>query len=120
MNSLKGPYLTRRKLVKILRWLRNKEFKIKVIYEYNNSVGGHESRKHSGIIRKFSVKDEEGLYKVNICFDDGYEMCEWLNSDYEFYYKFHPKHLELTYNNSGPYCYFIIDILDYEISKEHK
>lgn len=120
MISLKGPYVTRRKVVKILSWLRNREFRVKVIYEYNNSIGGHQVRQHSGVIEKFSIKDEDGEYKVNIIFNDGYEMCEWLNSYYEFYYKFHPKHMELVYNNSGPFCYFIIDVLNDEITKEHK
>lgn len=118
--SLKGPYVTRRKLMKIFSWLRNKKFTLKIVYEYNNSMCMNERREYTGIIDKFSILDDhDGCYKIDIQFTDGNKLSEWINCSYEFTYKFHPKHIEMSYCNSGPYCYFIVDVIDDNITIKH-
>lgn len=102
--------VTAKKLKRIFRWIRNRRFKVTVIYEYNNSIGHCVKRKYTGIVEKFNVTDYEGAYKVEIEFDTGEKAEEWLNSWWEFYGKFNPEMVVLRYCNSGPYCYYGIKV----------
>lgn len=110
MQNLKGVWVTRNKIKRIFRWICNKKFKVTIVYEYNNSLGGYKKRKYTGIIKKFKVEDCDGEYKIKFEFETGERGEEWISSSWEFASKYNPKWVVLSYNNSGPYCYFGIKI----------
>lgn len=105
-RSMKGREITAAKLRRVFRWARNKKFALKIKYVYANSIGNEIEREYYGIIKSFQVQDCEGTYKVNIQFENGEEMEEWLVSWHEFAESFNPEKVILYYNNSGPLCWF--------------
>lgn len=107
---MKGVEVTRQKLKRIFCWIRNRKFRVVIVYEYNNSMGHYDKRKYTGIIKDFEIIDYDGVYKVRFEFDTGEKGEEWLNSSWEFAGKFNAEMLILRYCNSGPYCYFGIKI----------
>lgn len=118
-RSMKGREITAAKLRRIFRWARNKKFALKIKYVYENSIGGGFERDYYGVIKSFMVESYEGTYKVNIKFENGKEMEEWLVSWHEFAGSFNPERVVLRYKNSGPLCWFSMRKLTEEEIKEY-
>lgn len=119
-RSMKGREITAAKLRRVFRWARNKRFALKIKYVYQDSRGcGDFERDYYGIIKSFLVESYEGTYKVNIKFEDGKEMEEWLVSWHEFAESFNPERVVLCYKNNGPLCWFSMRQLTEEEIKKY-
>lgn len=112
--------VTYRKMRRIIRWLKNKQFPLKIVYEYNNSIGDCERREYYGTIVDFKfVKYDDNLgWMLNLTFDNGAILEEHFNVSWEFCriednnccYDY--RAVAMRYCNSGPYCYFMIKRTD--------
>lgn len=85
------------------KYFKNK--KVKITYEYNNSLGDHEIREYVGMYDKINVRE------VKISSGNNY-IIEFLKNDVVVFEQDFQHHAEFTglgsieECNSGPYCYF--------------
>lgn len=117
-NKANRYSVSAKKLRRILRWLRNRQIRVCITFNWINSIQMSQHRRHIGVIKDFTVttKDFGDIkdFNIHIKFDNGTEMEETLGD----YWEFNPrnpdkmKRCELMHCNSGPYCGFIIKRLD--------
>jgi len=100
--------VTRKRLVRMLRWFRNKGQTIKVQYQYNNSNGAHMERQHVGVLESFTVTTEDLIiekdFVIKLKFKGDHNTVEETLSDYWEFTGLG----QMQMCNSGPYCYFTV------------
>ena len=105
-------YCKRKHIRKIFNWIKNKQFNVKITECYNNSLGFNNVRTYEGIISEIKMPYEGYCeYQILITFKNGSKADIWLNTEYEFTEKFNMDRLLIKYLNSGPYCYFKIEVV---------
>ncbi len=104
-------YISRRKLIKTLKYITNKKFKITVIDDHDCSFSGMRyTNKCTGIIKKFSINTyEDAEIKLIIDFTDNITMEVWLDNMYYLEHFDLNDYIEYdTDNGDGTYSYFKI------------
>ena len=102
-------YITQGKLNRMCRYFRNK--RVKICFEYANSIGDNDIREIVARYDKFELKVEHGAY------GSFYVITFW-SKDVEIFYQELDQSAYFTgvgkiqYCNSGPYCYFSIEKVD--------
>lgn len=104
-------YMKRKDVRRMMNYIRNKKKKVTIIDEYNNSMCVHEERKHTGIVKYYTLsKIEPDVCSCDYClaveFEDGYVFEIWLDTSYQLLSKYNDKQFIAGFINAGPWCYF--------------
>jgi hypothetical protein len=92
---------TKGRINRMFKYFRNKRVRIR--YEYNNSLGHHFIRKQTLKYDTFEILSDGEFYNV-ILYSNGTQVFE---QDFNIYWEFTGLG-KMKLCNSGPYCYFVI------------
>ena len=112
---MKEDYISRRKLVKTLKYITNRKLNVTLIDDHDCSFSGARYyNKYTGIIKTFSViQYEDSEIKLNVEFTNGESAQIWLSNMY--YLCSFDLHKKIRYdddNGDGTYSHFEIIIND--------
>lgn len=97
----KTPEATRGKLNRMCKFFRNK--KVRIRYEYNDSLGGHNVRKGTIRYDAFEIRGDQGYWAVAF----RYKGRDVWSQEFDYTWRFTGLG-QLRIPMGGPYCYFSI------------